>query len=120
MNELANANNGFGFDLFFQLDTEQNIVISPSSIALALAMICNGTEGETLAEVIRVLNLEQFELDVDASYARFIETLENTDADVKLAIANSLWVDRDIALKDRFIDNAKEFYRAEVTRLNFS
>ena len=88
MSKLAEANNGFGFD-FSQFE-KQNIVISPSSIALALAMIRNGTEGETLAEVTTVLNLEQFKpQSVDTSYARLIEILENTDVDV-LAIANSL------------------------------
>ena len=104
MSKLANANNSFGFDLFSQLETEQNIVISPSSIALALAMIRNGTGEETLAEVTTVLNLERFEPQiVDASYARFIEILESTDVDVELAIAK-FWVNQNIALKARFVN----------------
>ena len=55
ISQLVKANNRFGFNLFSQLQTlaspSQNIFISPQSIAIALAMTRNGTQGETLAEI---------------------------------------------------------------------
>ncbi len=123
MSQLIDAHNRFGFNLFTRIQSQkssQNIVISPSSIAIALAMTRNGTSSETLREMTEVLQLNQLEATtVDASYLKLIETLKTADSDVRLTIANSLWVNQNIALKDRFIDNAKNFYQAEVTNLNF-
>lgn len=123
MSQLIDAHNRFGFNLFTQIHSQKpskNIVISPSSIAIALAMTRNGTSGATLEEMREVLELNQLEATtIDASYLKLIETLKTADSDVQLAIANSLWVNQNIALKDRFIDNAKNFYQAEVTNLNF-
>ncbi|WP_019504657.1 serpin family protein [Pleurocapsa sp. PCC 7319] len=123
-NQIVSANNSFGFNLFSQIQTRQpteNVMISPSSIALALAMTRNGTSGETLREMTEVLQFNQLETKtIDASYSKLIETLKTADSDVQLAIANSLWVNQNIALKKEFIDNAKNFYQAEVANLNFA
>ena len=94
INQLVEANNRFGFRLFAQLQQSspsQNIFISPGSIAIALAMTRNGTEGETLAEMSQTLGLE-FDAAVDSRYDKLIQTLTTADPSIKLAIANSLWV----------------------------
>lgn len=123
MSQLANANNRFGFNLFGQIQTNasaENIVISPNSIAIALAMARRGTSGETQAELTTALELDGLDSSgIDANYLQLIETLNNADPDVKLAIANSLWVDRDFNLKEEFINDAKQFYLAEVSNLDF-
>ncbi|MCC0177949.1 serpin family protein [Waterburya agarophytonicola K14] len=122
--QLASANNRFGFNLWTQISQQQpeaNIVISPSSIAIALAMARNGTDGSTKAEMTTVLELDLLDpATMDNSYGKLIENLKTADPNVKLAIANSLWVNRDITLKDSFVNNAKEFYQAEVTNLDFA
>ncbi len=49
-NRLVAANTGFGFKLFQELnrqDPEQNIFISPASIAMVLSMTYNGADGGT-------------------------------------------------------------------------
>ncbi|MEM8830629.1 MAG: serpin family protein [Cyanobacteria bacterium P01_G01_bin.19] len=124
MSQLANVSNHFGFDLFDRLQQQQpaeNIVISPNSIAIALAMAKNGTGGETETEMTRVLKLEQLEpTTVNTSYQKLIETLENADPNVELAIANSLWVNQNISLKNKFVNDAREFYEAKVTNLDFA
>ncbi|MEL6930149.1 MAG: serpin family protein, partial [Cyanobacteria bacterium J06600_6] len=122
---LVEANNRFSFNLFSQLQKQtsppQNIFISPQSIAIALAMTRNGTEGETLAEISQTLGLEQFDAaKLDSSYSKLIETLTTADPSIKLAIANSLWVNQDIELQDRFFDRTQEFYRGKVTNLDFA
>ena len=124
MSQLANANNRFGFNLFNRIQSQQpqeNIVISPSSIALALAMARRGTSRATLAQITTALELDTLDsASIDASYLELIETLESADPNVKLAIANSLWVNQNITLEQEFINDAGEFYLAEVNNLNFA
>lgn len=126
MSQLVNAQNDFGFNLFEQIQLQQasqpkNILISPNSVAIALAMIRNGTKGNTLAEIDTVLGLDQLaQGKVDQSYGKLIETLKTADADLKLAIANSLWVNQNIALKEQFVNNAQDFYQGEVSNLDFA
>jgi serine protease inhibitor len=126
LNQLVNANNRFGFNLFTQLQLQQksqpqNIFISPQSIAIALAMTRNGTAGKTQAEITQTLGLEQFDpATVDYNYEQLIKTLTTTDNSVELAIANSLWVNQDISLKDSFIKTTQDFYQGKVTNLDFA
>ena len=124
MSQLANASNRFGFNLFAQINSrsnQENIIISPSSIAIALTMAGNGTEGKTKEELIEVLELAELDsMAIDNSYQKLIETLKTADPDVKLAIANSLWVNKNITLKEQFVNNAKKFYQAQVSSLDFA
>jgi serpin B len=47
--------NDFGLNLFRRLDVKSNLCISPTSIALALAMVRPGAKGQTAAEMDNVL-----------------------------------------------------------------
>jgi serpin B len=47
--------NDFGLNLFRQLATKSNVCLSPTSIALALAMVRPGAKGQTAAEMDKVL-----------------------------------------------------------------
>jgi serpin B len=50
------AINGFGFDLLRQLDSKGNLAVSPTSIALALAMVQPGARGDTATQIDKVLH----------------------------------------------------------------
>ena len=122
--KLVSANTKFGFNLFSQLlvkDNNKNIFVSPSSIALALAMTYNGADGSTKEVMAKALELQGLNLQqVNSNYAELKTSLENPDPEVTLNIANSLWADQDVNLKPDFIQNNQEFYQAKVTNLNFA
>jgi serine protease inhibitor len=124
ISQLVAASNHFSFNLFNQLQQKsqsQNSLISPQSMAIALAMTRNGTAGKTQAEMNQVLGLEQLDTaTVDLSYEQLIETLKTADLDVELAIANSLWVNQDINLNQQFIQTTQDFYQGKVSNLNFA
>ena len=122
LNEVVNASNSFGFKLFKQLSApdNKNVIISPHSIAIALTMLLNGTGGETLSETTKALELDLLETPaINSSYQKLLETLATDDAEIQVAIANSLWANRDIALNDSFVSQAQEYYQAEVNSLDF-
>jgi serine protease inhibitor len=126
ISQLVDASNRFGFDLFNQLQLQQksqsqNILISPQSMAIALAMTRNATAGETQAEMTQVLELGQLDpKTVDLSYNQLIKTLKTADPSVELAIANSLWVNQNINLNQDFIQTTQDFYQGKVSSLNFA
>ena len=122
--QLVDANNRFGFELFARLwesSESQNVFISPQSVAIALAMTRNGTKGETLTEINNTLGLEEYDpATIDRSYGKLIETLTTANKGVQLAIANSLWVNEDIELKDKFIDTTQRYYRSIADNIDFA
>ena len=120
---LAAANTKFGFKLYAELirqSAEKNIFVSPSSIALCLAMAYNGAEAETRQAMARVLETQSMSLDeLNRAYAEFRAALENPDAKVRLQIANSLWARQGLPFKPDFIKRNQNYFDAEVTALNF-
>ena len=66
----VNAINALGIDLLHQTaPTNGNALLSPYSIQIAMAMTCAGADGETRAEMIRVLHYPTDETQVDHSFA---------------------------------------------------
>jgi serpin B len=120
---LVLANTKFGFTLFSEIakrDAGKNIFISPSSIALALAMTYNGADGETRQAMARALEVQGLTVaEVNAANAQLKAALEQADPKVKLEIANSLWARQGLQFQPDFIRTNKESYKAEVTELDF-
>ncbi|MBF2077302.1 MAG: serpin family protein [Synechococcales cyanobacterium T60_A2020_003] len=121
---VATAQNQFGFKLFsevMQEDSGQNVVISPSSVAIALSMLYNGADGTTQAAIAQALELQSFSIeDVNQANAALITSLESADPQVKLNIANALWGNEGTSFEAAFLQQNAEFYQAEIATLNFA
>jgi len=113
----------FAFKLFAELtksNKEQNVLVSPTSVALALALAYNGARGETARAIARTLELGEISLDaLNRANAALIESLRALDPHVALAIANSLWAQQDISFAPDFLKNNQDFYHAEIATLDF-
>ncbi|MEA5515062.1 serpin family protein [Nodularia sp. UHCC 0506] len=122
--KLVDANNKFGFKLFSEIlknnSREENIFVSPSSVAIALAMAYNGASGSTQQAMAKTLELQGMSLpEINSAYATLKELLENPDPQVQLNIANSLWANKEATLQPNFLQSTQEFYKAKVTNLDF-
>lgn len=121
---FSQANNRFAFKLFRELrkqETSKNIFISPASVAIALAMTYNGSVGQTQAEMAIALELQELSLEqVNKRNAELRKSLLNLEEGIELAIANSLWADRDVTFKPDFLQRIQDFYKAKVANLDFS
>jgi serpin B len=122
--QFVEAQNRFAFKLFSQIDAQSdgdNIFISPTSIAIALAMTYNGADGDTQAAMARTLELQGLSLDaVNQANAALDRSLENTGEGVKLAIANSLWLRQGVNFNSKFLQQIQKSYRARVESLDFN
>ncbi len=121
--DLTEKINIFGFELFNDLNQSEgddNIFISPVSIALALSMVNNGAENDTYTEISALLNtLDYNRLSINTSYKNLQEKLQNSDEKTELLIGNSIWYDYSYTFNQEFLDDNKTYYGAYIEDLNF-
>ncbi|MEH2083197.1 MAG: serpin family protein [Nostoc sp.] len=123
--KIVESSNKFGFKLFSEVlkddQGEKNIFISPSSVAIALAMTYNGASGSTQQAMAKTLELQGMNLpEINSSYAAVLkQLLDNSDTKVQLKIANSLWANQDVSFAPDFLNRTQDFYQAKVSNLNF-
>jgi len=122
--EAAEAIDAFGFNLlrFLQKSQpDQNIVISPLSISLALGMTYNGADGDTAEAMRRVLVLPGDKPEqANIGYAKLMAVLAEADPEVALQIANSIWVNNRIELAAGFSERVRASFVARIDRLDFT
>lgn len=122
--KLIAANTRLSFKLFSQIlktQPDQNIFISPASIAMALSMTYNGAKGETQQAMAKTLELQGMSFEeINQANATLKATLTNPDPNVQLSIANSLWARKGEPFNPEFLQNNQNFYGAQVTALDFN
>ena len=114
--------NAFAVDLFKKsAENEGNIMISPASVYLALAMTLNGADGETKTAMLDVLAAQGLTVDMINNACRnWIDLLEKTDSKTKLEIANSIWFDQDFTPYKPFLQKNADYFAADIKKLNFN
>jgi serine protease inhibitor len=123
--KIVESSNKFGFKLFSEVlkdgKGENNVFLSPSSVAIALAMTYNGASGSTQQAMAKTLELQGMNLpEINSSYAAVLkQLLDNQDAKIQLSIANSLWANQDVSFAPDFLKRTQDFYQAKVSNLNF-
>ena len=124
--DVVKANNDLGMKMFSKLaatEAGKNMMISPLSISIAMAMSTNGATGENLDEMKEVLGFGGMELaDVNEQFMHLIASLVAADKDLALEIANSVWMREDFSLdvKAAFTDVLQDFYDAAVFAEGFT
>jgi len=122
--QFVDANTKFGFKLFSEIlkqDNKKNVFVSPTSIAIALAMTYNGASASTQQAMAKALELQGMSLqDVNQANNALKASLENADPDVQFSIANSLWAKQGIPFKPEFLQRNQQFYGAKITELDFT
>lgn len=115
---LINENDGYGnfaAALYTKtVEAEQgNLLISPASAYLALAMTANGADTETREAFEQVLGMPIDSL--NAACAQLIPKLKMSSEDGgKVDIANSIWLNETLEAREDFVNTVRESYEAEV------
>lgn len=96
-------------DLFKEGFEEENYLVSPLSVSIALLMTANGADGETLSQMVDTLGLDID--DANKYISSYMKAIENKD----INIANSIWIN-DADIREDFIDKNTKHYKAEINR----
>lgn len=100
---------------------EENIMISPMSIYMAIGLAATGADGETLKQFEDFLGMSINDFE-DKMY-EFINTVPESDFyEQKLNIANSIWVvdNGTCKLSDDFVEKVKNTYNSEINIEDFN
>lgn len=121
--ELVAATNSFGLRLFRECVAERpdsNVVVSPFSVSMALSMLLNGAVGNTRDAMLATLQIEGYSVKSSNEQHRdLMDILPALDPEVLFEIANSLWCDVNIEIKEAFIDSCETYFDAEVRDIDF-
>lgn len=116
--KLVRAYNAFGFDLYATIlleNPEVNVFVSPTSVAMALAMALGGASGTTEEAMARVMKLEGMDAsEINDGTRSLLERLNAEGRGIELAIANSLWLRPGFPFHRDFIERSERFFSADA------
>ena len=109
--EFKAAAASFSADLFkYNYSNGKTTLVSPLSVLTALALVQNGAQGNTLAQLEQALG--GLDRDTLNAYMRaYCDFLTESD---ELKIANSVWTDSSVEAKQTFLQKAVDSYSAQI------
>jgi serpin B len=120
------------FDRLVALHPADNLVFSPASIAVALTMTSAGAKGETLQQMLAVLQIadptaiHQSMNGLTNALAALNQSVDNTTqgggsgtSQVELSIANSLWGQDGLTFEQAFLDLLSADYDAGLELVDY-
>ena len=98
------------FKLAVSESENKNVLISPLSIQLALSLTANGADGETKAEMEKLLGGEISVDELNKYLYSYVNILPSDDKS-KLKLANSVWFKNadSLSVNKDFLKNAKSY-----------
>src|SRR6266498_4671618 len=124
---LTDENNAFALDLYQSLHSRNgNLVYSPFSISLALAMTYAGARGETESQMANTLHfgLPQDRLHpafnaLDLALEKSAKPEDKDQEPLQLNIANAVWAEQTFSFKHEFLDTIARNYGAGINLADF-
>ena len=119
--QLVEGNNDFAFNLFRQSsDPLKDQIISPISITYALGMLNNGAAGETQNQINKTLGFGETGADgINTFCQKMLTEAPVLDKLTKVMIANTIYMNKDYALKPDFVKKANDYYQAAPETRDF-
>lgn len=124
--EMVSADQTFAFEFFEHVfleeakEDDENFMVSPLSLSMALAMTSNGATGDTKTSILSALKLGEYsEEQVNEYYKKLKEALLKTDPSTKLSIANAIFANQFVDIKKEFVNTNKSYFDATVQQVDF-
>ena len=118
---ISTAEQLFTLDLLRAMPADtSNLVLSPSSLAIALAMLQLGARGRTAAEIATVLHTSDLSAQQQAVGWAALTALQTAGAGSVLESANSVWQQRGLRLQRQYMAGLKQYFDAGVWQVDFA
>ncbi|MGV8151518.1 MAG: serpin family protein [Candidatus Nanoarchaeia archaeon] len=118
--EVVSANNEFAFELYSQINKNQdgNIFYSPYSISAALAMTYEGARQDTAKEIKEVFHFPESVV-LRPNFASIYNNINKEDKEYQLKTGNALWLQKDYPFLEEYTSNVENYYGGKATNLDF-
>ncbi len=129
---LVQGNHAFTSDLFARLRTGNgNLTFSPLSIQMAFGLAQAGANGETEAEIAKVLHLADTGQKTAIAFGELMkrmtaenkaynfETRKNDAKAYVLEFANAIWNDKTVPLEGSYVAAVRDHFQAHAAPLDF-
>jgi serpin B len=101
---------------------DQNLIFSPYSIHLALAMTAAGANGDTLKQMQTVLHYPAGDSDIPVAAGAMMNSLQlaGIDNGPILKVANALWAQQGFDWNAQYFDSVQKEFHAKFATLDFT
>ena len=122
---FANDNNQFTLNFLSTVNNAdksgKSFIYSPLSITYVLSMVNDAAIGQTEQELEQTLGFHEGGIKAVNDYCKkLIEGLPKVDSNVKLDIANAIFLNKNYTLKEQFQKDMQTYYDAKAEALDFS
>jgi serpin B len=117
---VVNASNQFAFDLYSELNKNEqgNIFYSPYSISVALAMTYEGAKGKTADEMKSVFHFPENDV-LRPNFAKIYNDINKKDKAYQLNTGNALWAQQDYPFLQNYLTTVETYYGGKGANLDF-
>lgn len=117
---ISSSQQQFALDLLRHSPSTDNLVLSPSSLAIALAMLQLGAAGQTRAELAAVLHTSEISSARQAAGWAALTGLMAAQSATTVETANSVWQQRGLALRSSYLQALTRYFHAGVWQVDFA
>jgi len=101
-------------------EDQENRMISPVSVYLALAMTLNGADGETRTAMMEALSASDLTPEIVNTFAgNYLKVISTESEAFTLTIANSIWLREGFEADSEFLQKNGDYFGAAVRSLDF-
>lgn len=122
LDTLSTANNHLAFDVYryLQQEDDKNSFASSYSVYNMLGMLSAGAEGKTKEQMLEAMYLPiENSHDIHRQFNALDMQFARTSGSFEVAIANALWVQKGVEVKEPFLDTLAQNYGASTYLLDF-
>lgn len=123
--KIGGVNAEFAFKFYKQMASKEeckNIFFSPVSISSLFALLSLGAKDDTLHQIIDGLGFNRSEIteeDLHGAFKHLIHTLNDPKSDLQLSTGNALFIEENMKILEKFLEDAKLYYDSEAFSSNF-
>ncbi|KAJ9597389.1 hypothetical protein L9F63_011778 [Diploptera punctata] len=121
LHNVTSANNKFSASLYktiAEANGDENVIISPVSIDVGLALMYLGAGGRTAQQMAAGLHIPQDHISVRLGFRHLIHSLRSSN-DMDLEIANKIFLQTSLNIQKGFRRAARKAFGSDARELNF-